>query len=241
MAVMELNALSINLSGSFSATVYLPENVAFTSSTPALYPVLYLLHDTGGDETDFRSWKNLERIATEQKLFIVAPGIAHSMGQDLTYGAKYGRFLAEELPGICSHLFPVNPHGATIGGVGTGAYGAVMLALQHPEQFARCITFNGVFDLATLCETALRQTQARGLTVPMLQAVFGPLDAVRGSAKDALFEIARYPQAALYLGCEDACPDWEESVQFARQANCPVQMAPCVEMLLQQALGQVAN
>ena len=237
MAVVELNALSVNLSGSFSALVYLPENTAFTTPAKVLYPVLYLLHDTGGDETDFRTWKNLECIATEQKLFIVAPGIAHSFGRDLRYGAKYGRFLAEELPGICSHLFPVSPHGATIGGVGTGAYGAVMLALQTPARFARCITFNGVFDLATLCETALRQTQARGLTAPMLQAVFGPLDAVRGGAEDAFCEIARHPQTALYLGCEEASPERGETVQFARQANCPVQVAPCVEILLQQALG----
>ena len=125
MAVLELNALSTALAGSFSATVIFPDGTGIAQDR--LYPALYFLHDIGGNDTDIRTIKNLQDLSNELGLFIISPSLMHSFGIDLRWGGKYGDFVCRELPGICRHMFPLDESRQYAGGTGGGAYGVVDL------------------------------------------------------------------------------------------------------------------
>ena len=231
MAVIELNALSVQLSGSFSATVIMPENRALHQDRCG---ALYLLHDVGGDDTDLRTVKNLEALADRHGLFIIAPSLMHSFGLDLPYGGKYGRFVWEELPGICRHMFPLDPEKTFIGGVGWGAYGAAVQAAAHPEVFKKCLCINGRFDIAGLCEAALAGEELPHLSLPMLEALFTPLKQVRGGSRDLLGPDGALPEE-LYIGCREDSAFLEENAALAKAGRTAVHTAPSEEELFAAA------
>lgn len=215
MAVLELNALSTALSGSFSATVFFPDQPRMEAKN---YPALYFLHDIGGNDTDLRPLHNLEALCNELGLFVICPALMHSFGMDLPWGGKYGDFVRRELPGICRHLFPLDPLRQYVGGTGGGAYGAYWNAANHPEAFTKCMVVNGRFDAAALCEAAARGEALPHLTRPNLEAVFGDLQGVRGSGLDILRPGAPAPKE-LFIGCEEDFPALEDSLHLANRCK----------------------
>ncbi len=220
MAILELNALSVDLSGSFSATVLFPENASLTECKK--YPALFFVHDIGGDDTDIRAVKGLDRLANQYGIFIVAPSVMHSFGLDLPWGAKYGHFLWSELPKICAHLFPLDTARLSVGGVGWGAYGAAYQCAHHPDIFARCAAIDGRFDVAGLCRDCLAGKEIPYLRRPNLEALFAPLEAVTGSDFDLLSGTQPLPRE-IYLGCTDT--DADASIRMAKVARCDVHTA----------------
>ncbi len=237
MAVLELNALSTTLSGSFSATVVFPDQPA---PEDRAYPALYFLHDIGGNDTDIRTVKNLEALVNELGLFVVCPAVMHSFGMDLPWGGKYGDFVTRELPGICRHLFPLDAERQFVGGRGGGAYGAYWNAARHPAAFAKCMLVNARLDAASLCEAAADGADTPHLTVPNLEAVFGDLRAVRGSGYDLLCPESPAPKA-VFLGCEEAFDGAEESMALARRLKAAVCTGAGEEALFEAGLRWLCN
>lgn len=214
MAVLELNALSTALSGSFSATVIFPDWHAMENR---LYPALYFLHDIGGNDTDIRTVKNLEALANELGIFVICPSVMHSYGMDLQWGGKYGDFFCRELPGICRHMFPLDESRQFAGGRCGGAYGAYWHAANHPESFSGCLLVNGHYDMAALCDAAAEGRPIPDtLTAANLQAIFGDLKAVRGSKYDILCPENPTPQN-VFMGCDEDSPGISVSAGFAKQ------------------------
>lgn len=218
MAVIELNALSTALAGSFSATVFCPENADMTGDKS--YAALYLIHDIGGNDTDFRTVKNLQKLSTQYGVFVICPSLFHSFGMDLTWGGKYGEFVNTELPGICRHMFPLDENRQYVGGVGSGGYGAYWHGANHPECFSRCVFIEGHLDIAALCEAGARGAKLPNMTAANLQAVFGDLNGVRGSDKDMLCEGAKAP-AKLFVGCTEDYPGFEHIAMVAARNKIP--------------------
>ena len=233
MAVMELNALSVCLSGSFSATVFLPERSGLQSNKR--YPALYLIHDIGGNDTDWRNVKNLEALAEKYGVFIIAPSLMHSFAQDLPWGGKYGDFVARELPGICGHMLPLDKTRTYIGGTGWGAWAAVKQAMDHPEVFKKCIAVDGCFDVVGLCADALAGHTLPHLSLPMVEAVFAPLDKVAGSRFD-LFAGSALPEE-LFLGCVEQGGRMTQTEEFANRTGRIIHTAAAEEALWDTAIG----
>ena len=202
MAVLELNALSTALSGSFSATVIFPENASMVADETKKYPALYFIHEIGGDDTDIRTVKNLQQLSSELGIFIVAASVMHSFAQDLRWGGKYGKFISEELPGICRHMFPLDENRQYIGGTGSGAYAAYLHAVDHPEVFKKCIAINGHYNIPGLCEAGSKNAPLPHLTPSMLEAVFGDLTAVQNSRFDILNPDHPVPNS-IFVACEE--------------------------------------
>ena len=151
MAYLEFNALSTVLCSSFSAKIFLPEMdklLLDDEKHEKKYPVLWLLHNEGGTALDFTAMP-VEKCAVEMGIFIIAPDAQHTLGTDMVYGPKYEEFLSKEFPAICRNNLPLSKEREEnwIGGVGTGAYGAVKAALNHPEVFSRCVAVDGIFDM----------------------------------------------------------------------------------------------
>ena len=72
----------------------------------AKYQVLYLLHGTYGDYSDWCHLTSIEKYAQNHKIMVVMPSVANSFYQDMVYGPAYLTFLTEELPEYLGRLFP---------------------------------------------------------------------------------------------------------------------------------------
>jgi len=122
-------------------TVYLPDGY---SATGTLHPVLYLLHGAGGDEWDWVRHGGL--VATLDSLIarglmrpsvVVMPTVGPvSWWVNGAAQASEDAVVHDLLPHI-ERRFQVRTDraGRAIGGLSMGGYGALHLALRHPQRF----------------------------------------------------------------------------------------------------------
>lgn len=193
MAVIEMNALSTVLCGSFSAKVFLPEMDKLQLDEEGRnkkYPVLWLFHSDGGTSMDWLTTP-AEKCAVSNGIFVIAADVQHCLCTNMDYGPKYEEFMAKEFPGICRNNLPISDklEENWIGGVGTGAYGAVKAALKHPEVFSACIAMDGIYDMDKLCKRAKMGETVFCHNEESLKAVFGNIDQIKGSEND-VFSLA---------------------------------------------------
>lgn len=134
------------------------------------YAVLYLLHGSPGMPTDWlrygRAPEEVERLEAAKRvplMIVVCPdgqGIgtlgdseyldapAQSAGHGaVPAGADVGTFIWRDLPQWVDGHFRTDhrPRGRILAGVSTGGYGAVNLALQHPDVFGAGMSYSGYF------------------------------------------------------------------------------------------------
>ena len=215
MAQIEMNALSVITCGSFSARIFLPEMNKLALDDKGhqkKYPVLWLLHDEGGAALDWLATP-AERLAAQYGIFIIAPDQHHAMCTNMAYGPRYEHFMATELPGICRNNLPISldPKDNWIGGVGTGGYGAVKMALKHPDVFSKAFAIHGILDMERLIQLAQAgKDTGTYQNLASLKAVFGDLDAFPGSDND-LFALAKEAAKAdfCFLSEADSLPAQE--------------------------------
>lgn len=194
MACIEMNMLSVITCGSISVRVFCPgmDKLALDDREHKVrYPVLWLLHDDGGAALDWLATP-AERLAEEYGVFLIAPDQHHALCTDMKFGPRYETFMHTELMDICRNCLPVSEDPAKnwIAGVGTGAYGAVKMALKHPEAFSKAASINGILDMEALIGKALRgEDTLTPHNRASLEAVFGDLSAFSGSGSD-LFALA---------------------------------------------------
>ena len=116
------------------------------------FPVLYFLHDGYGDvRTLVRRGAAREiraRMASGRlpEFLVVAPGAPGSWFSDFHDGSRrYEQFLAGDLLRGVEARYRVlrGPAARGITGISMGGYGAVKLALKHPDLFARVSSISG--------------------------------------------------------------------------------------------------
>jgi S-formylglutathione hydrolase FrmB len=80
------------------------------------------------------------------------PSAFHSFYADEVHGHPYWTFLSEELPAIVQSFFRVSdqPSDTFVGGLSMGGYGALKLALSHPDRYAAAASLSGALDLTYL-------------------------------------------------------------------------------------------
>jgi hypothetical protein len=227
MAVIQWNALSTNLYGSFEALTILPD-AGTMKETAGRLPVLYLLHDNGENALQFLRSRDLETLCNEKKAVICCPWISHSFGQDYRWGGTFGQFAAKEFPGICANMFAVDNAQAMIGGIGTGAYAAFFLAREYPGSFRKAIGFDGRYDMAELFRQVREGKGAEDLSLPMMEAAFGDPDSLPGSGKDLFAGGA--PDGAV-LGCSPDFAGAGETRRLAERWGIPVHTGTLAQVL----------
>jgi enterochelin esterase-like enzyme len=131
---------SRTLGRTYAYTVYLPDAYA---DSGLVYPVLYLLHGSGGDETDWAVKGDLR--ATADRLIgagrippaiIVMPG-SRSWWVDGHNEAAKTAFFDDLIPHIEATFRTIEGRGGRlVAGLSAGGYGAINFALQHPDRFA---------------------------------------------------------------------------------------------------------
>jgi putative tributyrin esterase len=128
IATMEFPSAALGRQVTFS--VILPE------AGDGPFPVVYQLH---GASDDHRAWlqrSNLVRHASGLPLIVVLPDGGLSFWADVHPLLRYETFVIDDLDRHVRRTFPVRTGPAAIGGLSMGGYGAIRLALRHPERFS---------------------------------------------------------------------------------------------------------
>lgn len=105
------------------------------------YKVLWLLHGTGGDHTDWIRKSNIEIYAAEKQLIVVMPSgfnADYTNWPGYANGLNMGDFLTEELMPMIHNWLPASdkPEDNFIAGLSMGGRGVMKYLLDHPEKFA---------------------------------------------------------------------------------------------------------
>ncbi|MGC3943331.1 MAG: alpha/beta hydrolase-fold protein [Chryseolinea sp.] len=134
-------------------SIYLPEGY---DRTNRVYPVLYLLHGYGDDETGWTQFGEVEHIAdkaiaegSSTAMIIAMPdgGVTWYLN---TYDGKtkYEDFFIKEFIPYIDKTYRTRPtkQYRAIAGLSMGGYGSLLQATKHPEMFSSCSALSsGVF------------------------------------------------------------------------------------------------
>lgn len=156
MALIHLNYFSKILNVHTPVDVILPEadqGIGVDAATGEGLPaVLYLLHGYSDDATVWQRRTSVERYVADHNLAIVMPGVNHSYYCNEAYGERYWDFISEELPQMLHRYFRLSarPEDTFVAGLSMGGYGAMKLALNHPERFGAAASFSGAVDFLAL-------------------------------------------------------------------------------------------
>ncbi|MBR2802690.1 MAG: hypothetical protein IKE21_08950 [Erysipelotrichaceae bacterium] len=153
MALVSLNFESEFLNQNEQVEIILPDKPRGVSmkkfyQEDKKYKVLWLLHGTYGDGTDWLRRTRIELYASEKDMIVVMPS---AMNSDYVNWPKFGLgynfydFFFKELMPMVQAWFPASPKKEDnfIAGLSMGGEGAAGLGMTHPEKFAAigCLSF----------------------------------------------------------------------------------------------------
>ncbi len=213
MAFLQMNYHSDALKMGVSVNVILPEKaktmIGMAANGGGTYRTLYLLHGLSDDQTIWMRRTSIERYAAEYNVAVVMPCVARSWYTDTAYGANYLTFVSEELPCVCQGFFrgmSDKREDNFVAGLSMGGYGAIKIALTHPESFGGCASLSGALDIANYSQK---------LPIDEWRGIFG-FDFCDGSAltgsKHDIFALAKplaeagkdFPKLYMWCGEQDS-------------------------------------
>lgn len=111
------------------------------------YPVLYLLHGGGGDQTTYFLKSRIQQYAEKLPLIIVAPNGERGYCVDAPDGPAHEGHMIHDVVGFVERFLPAIPsrEARALSGQSMGAYSAMMLALKHPDMFGSVVSQGGSF------------------------------------------------------------------------------------------------
>jgi S-formylglutathione hydrolase FrmB len=175
--------------------------------------VAYLLHGGGGGFRDWSNYSDVTRYA-EANLVLVMPQGDYSYYVNAVERPRdrYEDYIVQDLLADVEARFPIAKGRANraIAGVSMGGFGAMKIALSHPDLFAFAGAISPAIDVSRRAFSIRRVQQYRALS-----SIFGPSGSVTRHSNDPFF-IARTVAAAkapyLFLSCGD-----EESLLAANR------------------------
>ena len=156
MAFIDCHFFSDALGLSASMYVVIPQpaagqiGMASRGRRGGRYPVLYLLHGLSDDHTIWMRRTSIERYASERGVAVVMPAGGRSFYQDMASGPRFWTHVSEEVPRLARAFFPLSERreDTFVAGLSMGGYGALRMALVHPDRFAAAGSFSGAVNLA---------------------------------------------------------------------------------------------
>lgn len=139
MAFCELKYFSPALGKATAADVILPEN----GDGP--FATFYLLHGLSDDHTIWQRRTSIERYVQHLPLIVVMPDGGRGFYCDAKEGMAWETSLIKDLMGYVDRTFQTKAtrESRCIGGLSMGGYGAVKLALSHPDLFCSAVSHSG--------------------------------------------------------------------------------------------------
>lgn len=210
MALAQVDFFSEFLKQQYCMNVILPEQINGYSAVSKKrieppYPVLYLLHGTSQNHTDWTRFCALERYAQRTGLVIVMPATLRGWYTNQKIGYPFFDFFTKELPLTVKRFFNVSDkrEDTFVAGVSMGGYGAVKLGACFPERFAAVASMSGAVNMIHVIEKSKNQSDKakmyRNLT-------FGTLDEMRGTEMDTVYMLEKRlaegtPLPKFYICC----------------------------------------
>ena len=220
MAMIEMNALSTVLCGSFSAKVFSQRWTSLDwEKTTTIKNIRYCGYITVMVGVPWTGCAPLQRSVQQKTESLLSQQMfQHCLCTNMEYGPKYEEFMVKELAGICRNNLPLSdkPELNWIGGVGTGAYGAVKAALKHPEVFSACIAMDGIYDMGKICERAKQGETVVCHNEESLKAVFGDIDHIKGSDNDVFALAEKNSSGRYYITGAKGSAYQKEAVELTR-------------------------
>lgn len=138
MSFCELRFASASLNKQDALNVILPDG-------EGPFPVLYLLHGLSDDYTIWHRRTSIERHVAGLPLIVVMPDGNRSFYCDIPGGPQYESHMVRDVIETIDRTFKTvrSPKGRAIAGLSMGGYGAIMLALRHPETFSVACSHSG--------------------------------------------------------------------------------------------------
>lgn len=154
-------------------------------------PVVWLLHGTSGDHTDWLRHTNVERYAYTKQVALVMPSALnsnYSNWPDAMLGYGMYDYFFEELMPLVHNWFPVSARREDnfIAGLSMGGRGAVKYAVNHPERFAAAAILSAAPKDFSLLNDTYFATSTEGIA-PRLASMarnVGGLEALRNSEEN---------------------------------------------------------
>lgn len=162
MAKISCNVISYILKRTVDITVIIPspaisEPVGMNGTKPShnpvqKYPVLYLLHGEGNNQTAWTGYTNVELYAEERNIAVVLISGENKFHVNHPWSDHYFDFMAKELPEFIYNMFPVSrrPEDTYIAGLSLGGFGTLIHALNRPDDFAAFGAFSPAIALKSL-------------------------------------------------------------------------------------------
>ncbi|WP_144113377.1 alpha/beta hydrolase [Paraburkholderia sp. BCC1886] len=135
---------------SLDATVVVPDQYARDAST-ARFPVVYLLHGSGGDYTDWTANSSIGKLADRYHVILVMPDGGHEswyIDSPFDPRSRYETYVGSEVVSyIDAHFRTVATRDArAITGLSMGGFGALHIALDRPDEFGAAGSISGAVD-----------------------------------------------------------------------------------------------
>jgi len=143
MSLLEVRFFADTLLQQVAMNVILP-------SKPEPFPVLYLLHGLSEDHSAWIRRSSIERYVENLHLAVAMPSCLRGWycNDDRVDGRAYEDHIVKDVVGFMDKTFHTIPHrgGRAIAGESMGGYGAMMLALRHPDVFSVTSSLCGAFS-----------------------------------------------------------------------------------------------
>jgi putative tributyrin esterase len=181
------------------------------------FPVLYFLHGANSDPAEVTRSAPIARYAAEQGLIVILPDGQHSYFTNARHrsNARWEDAITQDLVRDVQSRFRALTEREHTGivGISMGGYGAVKIALKHPEEYGFAGTLSGALDYAERKQSlaSLRQTLR-------LWRVFG--SGADRTAEDVFHLAQNSPalhQTTWFAACGQADTLFDVNFRFARE------------------------
>ena len=164
MAFATIQYFSRSLRKASSMNVVFPDD----PETPRPYRAFYLLHGLSDDHSIWMRRTSIERYVSGLPLVVVMPDGGRGFYTNAAEGFAYEDDLIHDVVGLIDRTFPVKAEksGRAIGGLSMGGYGAIKVALKHPNLFASANSHSGAVGF-------LRPRPGGGGLEPEFARIFG--------------------------------------------------------------------
>lgn len=121
------------------------------------YPVFWLLHGYGGNDANWVDLTKLVQDAAPYQMIVVMPAVGDSWYVDAVHDTTQHaeQYMVRELPTEIAKHYSIDTTRQAIAGLSMGGYGALMLALRHPNRYtvagglSAAISVPATFDSVT--------------------------------------------------------------------------------------------
>jgi S-formylglutathione hydrolase FrmB len=230
---MSLRLDSPTLGRDIAYSIYLPEK------TPdILSPALYLLHGLGGNERDWLRIGKIQKTADSlmakgeiPPLAIVMPAVGNSWYvNSKTHGDVESALLKDLMPFVEEkHGLRADRNGRFVAGLSMGGYGALRLAVRHPDRFRAAAGLSAAIFPDLTSATGVTKGQIR-----MFKGAFGKPFAIDIFNQQNFFSkladfkaAARRPDLYISVGDDDGFRLYEGAVELylqLKRLRVPVEM-----------------